>query len=159
MQISTRSLFVLFIVCIALTGVNVSAFTDNNPNTTNSTAAKIEVEAKRAKLNEIKITIAETKAKIETVMKDLRAQRDALQQKIKTSKEEFKVAMQTLRQQAKVAMTELKASIKKLKDSVQNPTELNDANITEQQVGNEENSITKLFSDVENMQVVKDIGN
>lgn len=80
-------------------------------------AEKKTVEEKKTKLNDVKLAIVEAKAKVETTMKDLKAQRDVLKQKIKDAHQEFQTFKTTLNGATKKAINDYQQSLRSLKAS------------------------------------------
>ena len=115
------------------------------------------VQDKTEALSTLKTRILTTKVKAEVNARDLKVQRDLLQQKIRAHRQEFKTDSTTLKDAAKRSIDELNAAVKKLKETPKLSDDERDANIAIAQATTEETALTQTAASLETIELPREI--
>lgn len=118
---------------------------------------KSTVEEKRRAINNLKVSIITTKAQFDVTAKDLKAQRDTLQQKIKSTVKDYRDNAATLKAAAKRANDDLNTSLKRLKDGATMIDETREAASIATQAAGDEASLNQVAGTLDNVEIPKEI--
>lgn len=114
------------------------------------------VEEKIKAVDDLKISIITIKAQADTTAKELKAQRDVLQQKIQAMRQDFKRNSLTLKSSTKNALNDLQVALKKFQDSSVLPDEKRDFDYVAAQATADQTSLEQTMATFDNVELPKE---